>query len=110
MEKLTANLTEHQIMYLRGKRYENEKKMRGGQGSNQFNKEQIPQNEETAIDPKENQTRFKLAKEYGVSHTTIERDAKFAKGIDSLPPQTKEAILAKANIQIRILYGLFSSW
>ncbi len=63
--------------------------MKGGQGGNQY-KVQNHHNNETA---KANQTRFILAKEYGVGATTIERDAKFAKGLDLLPPETKDQIL-----------------
>lgn len=89
------NLTEQQIMYLRGKRYENEKKIHGGQGGNQYKKVQIHQNEETAQFMSTSQ---QLGKEYGVSEAMIQRDGNFAKGLDLLPPETKEQILTGETI------------
>lgn len=49
------------IAYLRGKRYETEKKIRGGTGANQYAAEQILPNDESALP-----THKSLAKEYGV--------------------------------------------
>lgn len=40
------NLSDSQISYLRGKRYENEKKMNGGQGGNRFAKVQLNHKDE----------------------------------------------------------------
>jgi len=36
----------------------------------------------------------KLAKEYGVSSKTIERDAEFAKAVDKMNPEEKTEVLA----------------
>jgi hypothetical protein len=84
--------TEVQKMYLRGKRYENEKKMLGGyQGSNQYKKVASSQNDqmpkEEKFDYPNNTTARKIAKEYGVVLSTIQRDAWFAKGVDVLPKE-----------------------
>ena len=42
------NLNSNQIAYLRGKRYEMEKKIWGGTGANQYSKEQSSQNDNSA--------------------------------------------------------------
>ena len=65
------------LSYLRGLRYLQQKKPRGGMGANQYRKMQIPQNEGTA------QTAQRLANELKVSRATIERDAKFALAAES---------------------------
>lgn len=67
------NLTKEALSYLRGLRYLQQKKPRGGMGANQYRKMQIPQNEGTA------QTAERLASELKVSRATIERDAKFSR-------------------------------
>jgi hypothetical protein len=72
------NLTKEALSYLRGRRYLQQKKPRGGIGANQYRKMQIPQNEGTA------QTAERLASELKVSRATIERDAKFALAVDAL--------------------------
>lgn len=72
------NLTKEALSYLRGLRYLQEKKPRGGMGANQYRKRQIPQNEGTA------QTAERLASELKVSRATIERDAQFALAVDAL--------------------------
>jgi len=70
------NLTAEQRSYLRGLRYEREKKkISNAEGRNQYRKEVVRQNDEQP-------THHKLAKEYNVSPKTIERDAEFAKGIE----------------------------
>jgi hypothetical protein len=66
------NLTPKQISYLRGIRHRLEKG------------EKVALGEPTAK---------KLAKEYGVSPRTIERDAEFAAKVDTLPPEEKAEIL-----------------
>jgi hypothetical protein len=78
--------TEAQKMYLRGKRYENEKKIQEGTGANQSTKSQTIQNDQSAkFDYPNNTTARKIGKEYGVAPSTIQRDAWFAKGVDVLP-------------------------
>lgn len=84
------NSTEEQKAYLRGKRYELEKKIQGGTGANQH-KEQSDQNDHSA------KTAEKLAKEFNVSAPTIRRDEQFAKGVDAIAkvaPEAKQDILA----------------
>jgi len=81
------NLTEQQKDYLRGKRLEAEKR---GEGR----PEKLRQNDTVS----EGATRDKLAKEYGVSPRTIERDAEYAAGVDKITeqegPEAREAILS----------------
>ena len=83
------NLNPNQIAYLRGKRYETEKKLRGGDGTNQFTKEQMGQ-----CDPIPIRTSQKLADEYGVAERTIRREGNFSKVVDILPEPKKEEVLS----------------
>lgn len=79
------NLTETQKSYLRGVRYENEKKKHGGDRSKGQN---LPLEK----------TSEKLAKEYNVSERTIKNDAQFAKGLDlisKIAPEKHDEILSE---------------
>jgi hypothetical protein len=87
------NLTDAQKMYLRGKRYEMEKKLRGGARGNQYTKVANPTNMDLPSQSKYS-TSARIGKEYGVSHYAIETDEKFSKAIDAMPPETKEKILS----------------
>lgn len=85
------NLSPQQQSYLRGKRYTQEKKTRGGTGANQFTSEEIGQNVPSA------NTAEKLAKQYGVTDRTIKRDEHFSKGVDNISryqPELKNEILS----------------
>ena len=78
------NLTSEQASYLRGLRYELEKKERGGYERIQSKGQNDPLTAE------------RLGKEYNVSAKTIKRDAKYAQGIEkigSVNPSLKQAIL-----------------
>ena len=66
------NLTPEQASYLRGKRYQAEKKEIGARGV-----EKLDQNDPTS-------TAEKLANEYKVSAPTIKRDGQFAAAVDTL--------------------------
>ena len=77
------NLSTEQISYLRGLRYQIEKK----DGGRPVNKPL--QNEEDT-----GETRKRLAREFNVSPSTIERDAKFAEAVDKLPPEEKKEVLS----------------
>ena len=86
------NLTNEQRSYLRGVRYERDKKKKSNsKGVNQFNKNLVDRQND------EQPTHIKLAEEYKVSPKTIERDASFAKGINFIGnanPELKQEILA----------------
>ncbi|MGV8139474.1 MAG: hypothetical protein AB2L20_30120 [Mangrovibacterium sp.] len=89
---------------MRGKRYETEKKIWGGTGRNQFNKEQSAPEAQSANDV---DTRGMLASEYGLNRSTVGRDYQFARAVDILPAATKEKIIsgdlcAKADLFIKI--------
>ena len=77
------NLSPEQIAYLRGLRYQIEKKEahrpeeKGGQSDH------VPE-----------KTAEKLSKEFGVSEKTIRRDAKFAEAVDKLPEEEKKEVLS----------------
>ena len=75
---------------MRGKRYETEKKIAGGDGTNQFTKEECYQNETKA----KKRTSEKIADEYGVGRSTIIRNANFAKVVDILPEEVKHDVLS----------------
>lgn len=83
------NLTPQQMSYLIGKRYEVEKKKKGGTGANQYT-EQIDQNDPSA-------TADRISDETGVSAPTVRRDAKYSQAIDiiaeTLGDDAKDAIL-----------------
>ncbi|MEA4822069.1 MAG: hypothetical protein VB122_07610 [Erysipelotrichales bacterium] len=84
---------------MRGKRYETEKKIWGGDRGNQYTKEASRQNDDLAKPPK---TRVLLADEYGVGTATIERNARFAKVVDILPEGIKQEVLSGKENIIRI--------
>lgn len=80
------NLTPEQLSYLRGKRYEMEKRQRGG------DRKSSNQNDYLIM-----QTRSAIAKECGVGDATIQRDEKFSKAVDALSalsPAVKPYILS----------------
>jgi len=82
-------------MYLRGKRYETEKKIVSNErGNNQYKKVVVPNMLEQPSTPKKPSTAAKIGKEYGVSHYAIETDEKFSKAVDAMPQETKEKILS----------------
>jgi len=93
------NLSLHQISYLRGKQYENEKFIHGGdRKSNDF----------SSVQNEHLKTSEKLAEEHNVNASTIKRDEWFAKGVDVIGehnPLIKEEILlgtagiAKAQVE-----------
>lgn len=84
------NLNPNQIAYLRGKRYECEKKIvKNEKGINQYSKEVMRQN-----DAKPQWTRNKLADEYGVGSKTIERNEHFSRVVDILPEEVKSSVLS----------------
>jgi hypothetical protein len=85
------NLSEEQKSYLRGKRYETEKKAHRGAGKKKGG-QAVPRQK----------TAERLGDEYGVSSKTIKRDADFAAGVDRVAKtegeQAKRDILAgKSN-------------
>ena len=74
---------------MRGKRYENEKKIVSNEsGANQYTREVRVQNEPQ---PK---TYDVIAEEYSVSPSTIKRNANFAKVVDILPEEVKHDVLS----------------
>lgn len=68
------NLTDEQKSYLRGKRYQAEKRTDGGHGD-----QKSGDHSDTPIP-----TAAKLAEEYGVSVPTIKRDQDFAEAVDAI--------------------------
>lgn len=83
------NLTPEQISQLRGMKQNLEA---GGQGGDQ--KSNCHNDSPHKQSRKHENTAKKLAKEYGVSESTIYRDAKFAKAVDKLPQEEKQEILS----------------
>lgn len=68
------NQPSEQVKYLRGTRYNLEKKAEGG-----------PEIKLSQNDQVKGATAESVAKEYGVSEKTIRNDAKFAEAVDKLP-------------------------
>lgn len=84
------NSTEEQKSYLRGKRYELEKRQREDNLIQNAPKDQNDLSDNIS-------TAEKLAKEFNVSAPTIKRDEQFAKGVDAIAkaaPEVKQEILA----------------
>lgn len=76
---------------MRGKRYETEKKIWGGDRGNQYTKEASLPNANLPNIPKTSEV---LGSEYGVHKSTIIRNANFAKVIDILPEEVKHDVLS----------------
>jgi len=84
------NLTEQQKVYLRGKRYREEKKAEHARPANE-NAKRGAHNEHPE------KTSERLGKEYGVAPATIRRDAQFSKAVDDIEaksPGARDAILS----------------
>ncbi|MBT33375.1 MAG: hypothetical protein CMO01_27250 [Thalassobius sp.] len=98
------NLTQEEISYYRGLRYETEKNRTG-------NIQNLRQNstEKDKMSPSVN-TAEKLANEYGVNEKTIKRDAKYTQGLNKLSPVLRQEVLkGKTNIkkqEVQSLAGL----
>lgn len=103
------NLTEQQKSYLRGLRYLSEKKRVGGSGKNQHsnvvNLTTFQETESNADKLTTLRTTEKLAEIYQVSPKTIERDAKFAIGLDLLVGEDLKLKNQILNKQIKIPAG-----
>lgn len=103
------NLTEQQKSYLRGLRYLNEKKRVGGSGKNQYsnvvNLTTFQEVESNADNLTTLRTTEKLAEIYQVSPKTIERDAKFAIGLDLLVGEDLKLKNQILNKEIKIPSG-----
>lgn len=74
------NLTPEQKSYLRGKRYNLEKRRDGGHGK------------QKAVSENQTPLRDKLAKEYHVASSTISADGEFADAVDTLESQVRAEI------------------
>lgn len=89
------NLNPEQVSYLRGLRYNHDKKDPGGV--------------ENAVGVERANVAEALATEYGVSSRTIKRDAEFAEGIDKLDRETKSEVLAgKSKVSRKHIQALAS--
>jgi len=86
------NLTEEEKSYLRGKRYEQEKKKEGAPKGNRNATKQRGQS--VQVDSPAD----KVGAEFGVDGRTVRRDAKFSKAVDTLAdvigPHAKDEILS----------------
>lgn len=83
------NITSEQASYLRGLKYNAEKKNRG-----QYSRE-MQSGQNVHFDEKgSKKTAQKLAEQYHVNEKTIRRDANYADGIELLPAELKQEILS----------------
>lgn len=92
----TRNLTEMQIMDLRGRLGHARKKRVGEHKGNQYTKTEFPKKE---VIPNNYGTAGEIAKELGVSHSTIEKAMYFVDGLDkadSVIPGFKDGVLTGA--------------
>lgn len=96
------NLTETQKSYLRGIRYENDKKK---VGTNRFTNDRVDK-----MSPLK--TSEKLAEEYNVSEKTIQRDAQFSRGLDLIskvaPEKHDEILSEKTDFTKQVVIEEFS--
>jgi hypothetical protein len=92
------NLTPERKSYLRGRRYNEEKRAHGAEPGGRGNQHLVRYHNDTL------RTREALAKEYGVGSATIVRDAVFAEAIDALPSEERVEVLsgrsAKTKTQV----------
>lgn len=98
------NLTELQKSYLRGLQYAAEKRKLGGIGVNQHNKSKVDKMST------QQKTIEKLAEQHFVSAKTIQRDEKFALGLNKLSennPQFREDFL---NKKIKVPVGIIQKF
>lgn len=87
------NITPEQASYLRGLKYNAEKKNRG-----QYSRE-MQSGQNVHFDEKgSKKTAQKLAEQYHVNEKTIRRDADYADGIEQLPVALKQDILAGKSV------------
>lgn len=84
------NLNPNQIAYLRGKRYECEKKIQGAPVGNNNAGKQSGKDCHFELPYK---TGLRLADEYGISERLIRYDESFAKAVDILPNPIKDNVL-----------------
>lgn len=94
------NLTPEVASYLRGKRYEAEKGIRGGDRGNQYTKcNETPTSENRNLaEIKKGDTSTFVAKEYNVARSTIGDDFKYAKAIDKISAMHKDPAKIKGEI------------
>jgi hypothetical protein len=89
------NLPPHQISYYRGEQYKYQKKLRRGGGDH---KSAEAKNQKPHSEVFEN-TAQRLALQHNVSKATIERDAAYAKAIDTIAdtigPEARQSLLAR---------------
>ena len=89
------NLNPNQIAYLRGKRYEMEKKIWGGDRKSDEFEKSSSQSGNLIPDPAK--TNENLAKEYGVGKSTISRNSIYARAVDTLPDEVKQSVLSGSD-------------
>lgn len=91
------NLTPEQSRFLLGRKYTAEKKIRGGDGSNQHaRKQQMGENIPLAPGPRTtNPTAARIGKEHGVSDHKVKQAEKYANAVDKLDA---EGVVSKADI------------
>ena len=87
------NLNPKQIAYLRGKRYETEKKI----STDNLMVGTISPKYQFDNSGKSPKTSENIAKEYGVNQSTIIRNAQFSRVVDKLPTETKNTVLSGAE-------------
>lgn len=98
------NLSPEQISYLRGKRYQSEKKAHGAESGgrgNQYTKANLVSHQNDDLPDPTTKTAERIAKELKVGKATIERDAKFAEAVDEIEQQVgteaKHQILSRSS-------------
>lgn len=91
------NLNPNQIAYLRGKRYENEKKIvTNEKGVNQHTKEVTCTNDmqPKSMEEKRNPTASRIANDYGVGIRSVIDNGHFSRVVDILPEEAKSGVLS----------------
>ena len=118
------NLSQNQISYFRGLRYNNEKadkldnlQANSSKGQNVPSINDAQKEEENRTNSSKGQnvpsvktTAERLAKEYNVSSKTIKRDAEFAEGLEKINPELRNDILiGKAKVDKGMIQKLSKS-
>lgn len=81
-----------QMRVLRGEKYESDKKLMGGDRRSDQYSESVRQSDEL-----KKPTREIISEQFGVSQSTIDRDARFARVMRTLPCEARENILLEKD-------------
>ncbi|BDD12474.1 hypothetical protein FUAX_49060 (plasmid) [Fulvitalea axinellae] len=89
------NLVKWQVSYFRGMKYVQSKNQHGGHRTSSEQNVHLGNNADEASEQNVHLKKVseRLAEEFGVSHMTIQRDARFYQGVEALPKDVRERLM-----------------